>query len=142
MASLAAWDAEKLGHAHAAAGALLTYAEHTQGRSLPHVSQLKVQKANDLIDLPTSTRRNLELTQTLRGEDAPTLFSLLDTCMTGMGSRQLKQWLLNPPRDRQVAVDRLAAIEQLNDNSAAAQSGVAIWSKLREQLKGYRLPGV
>jgi DNA mismatch repair protein MutS len=53
-----------------------------------------------------------------------------------MGSRQLKQWLLNPPRDRQIAVDRLAAIGQLNDNSAAAQSGVAIWHRLREQLKG------
>jgi DNA mismatch repair protein MutS len=136
VASLAAWDADKLSHAHAAAGALLTYAEHTQGRSLPHVSQLKVQKANELIDLPTSTRRNLELTQTLRGEDSPTLFSLLDTCMTGMGSRQLKQWLLNPPRDRQVAVERLAALDQLNDNSAAAQSGMAIWARLREQLKG------
>ncbi|MSP36388.1 MAG: DNA mismatch repair protein MutS [Limnohabitans sp.] len=136
VASLTAWDADKLSHAHAAAGALLTYAEHTQGRTLPHVSQLKVQKANELIDLPTSTRRNLELTQTLRGEDSPTLFSLLDTCMTGMGSRQLKQWLLNPPRDRQVAVERLAAQDQLNDNSAAAQSGVAIWARLREQLKG------
>jgi DNA mismatch repair protein MutS len=136
VASLAAWDADKLSHAHAAAGALLTYAEHTQGRSLPHVSQLKVQKAKELIDLPTSTRRNLELTQTLRGEDSPTLFSLLDTCMTGMGSRQLKQWLLNPPRERQVAVERLAALDQLNDNSAAAQSGVAIWVRLREKLKG------
>jgi DNA mismatch repair protein MutS len=136
VAGLAAWDADKLSHAHAAAGALLTYAEHTQGRALPHVSQLKVQKANDLIDLPNSTRRNLELTQTLRGEDSPTLFSLLDTCMTGMGSRQLKQWLLNPPRDRQIAADRLAAISQLNDNSAAAHSGVAIWNRLREQLKG------
>jgi DNA mismatch repair protein MutS len=136
VVSLAAWDADKLSHAHAAAGALLTYAEHTQGRSLPHVSQLKVQKANELIDLPTSTRRNLELTQTLRGEDSPTLFSLLDTCMTGMGSRQLKQWLLNPPRDRQVAVERLAALDQLNDNSAAAQSGMAIWARLREKLKG------
>ena len=136
VASLAAWEADKLSHAHAAAGALLTYAEHTQGRTLPHVSQLKVQKANDLIDLPNSTRRNLELTHTLRGEDSPTLFSLLDTCMTGMGSRQLKQWLLNPPRDRQIAVERLAALEQLNDNSAAVQSGVTIWSRLREQLKG------
>ena len=32
--------------------------------------------------------------QTLRGEDSPTLFSLLDTCQTGMGSRLLKRWLL------------------------------------------------
>ena len=136
VASLAAWDAEKLNHAQAAAGALLTYAEHTQGRTLPHVSQLKIQKANDLIDLPSTTRRNLELTQTLRGEDAPTLFSLLDTCMTGMGSRQLKQWLLNPPRDRQVAVERLAAIAQLNDASAASSNGVSVCTRLREQLKG------
>jgi DNA mismatch repair protein MutS len=56
--------------------------------------------------------------------------------MTGMGSRQLKHWLLNPPRDRQIAVERLAALDQLNDNSAAVQSGVTIWSRLREQLKG------
>jgi DNA mismatch repair protein MutS len=56
--------------------------------------------------------------------------------MTGMGSRQLKQWLLNPPRERQVAVERLAALDQLNDNSAAVHSGVAIWVRLREQLKG------
>src|SRR5256885_9827051 len=42
-----------------------------------------------------ATRRNLELVKTLRGEDSPTLFSLLDTCMTGMGSRLLKAWLLD-----------------------------------------------
>jgi DNA mismatch repair protein MutS len=35
---------------------------------------------------------------TLRGEDSPTLFSLLDSCMTGMGSRLLKTWLLEPER--------------------------------------------
>ncbi|MFM7026249.1 MAG: DNA mismatch repair protein MutS, partial [Limnohabitans sp.] len=89
-ASLAAWNADTLHDAHAAAAALLTYAEHTQGRSLPHVQSIRVQRSDTLIDLPPATRRNLELVQTLRGEDAPTLFSLLDTCMTGMGSRMLK----------------------------------------------------
>jgi DNA mismatch repair protein MutS len=44
-----------------------------------------VQRDDELIDLPPTTRRNLELTQTLRGEDSPTLFSLLDTCMTRHG---------------------------------------------------------
>jgi DNA mismatch repair protein MutS len=96
-ASLSAWSAEDLAHAHAAAAALLAYAEHTQGRALSHVQQLRVQHGDALIDLPVTTRRNLELVQTLRGEDAPTLFSLLDTCMTGMGSRTLKRWLLEPP---------------------------------------------
>ena len=41
----------------------------------------------------TATRRNLELTETLRGQPAPTLFSLLDTCITSMGSRALRHAL-------------------------------------------------
>ncbi|MEY5027856.1 MAG: mismatch repair protein MutS [Pseudomonadota bacterium] len=127
-ASLAAWSADTLHDAHAAASALLTYAEHTQGRSLPHVQSIRVQRSDTLIDLPPATRRNLELVQTLRGEDAPTLFSLLDTCMTGMGSRMLKGWLLSPQRDRAQAQERLAAIAQLQASGA--------WSTLREQFKG------
>ena len=116
-ASLAAWNADTLHDAHAAAAALLTYAEHTQGRTLPHVQRVQVQRSDALIDLPASTRRNLELTQTLRGESAansPTLFALLDTCMTGMGSRLLKSWLLSPPRERDVARQRLMAIHTLS----------------------------
>ena len=116
-ASLAAWNADTLHDAHAAAAALLTYAEHTQGRTLPHVQRVQVQRSDALIDLPASTRRNLELTQTLRGESAansPTLFALLDTCMTGMGSRLLKSWLLSPPRERDVARQRLTAIHTLS----------------------------
>ena len=130
-ASLAAWSADTLGDAQAAAAALLTYAEHTQGRSLPHVQRVQVQRSDALIDLPASTRRNLELTQTLRGEDSPSLFSLLDTCMTGMGSRLLKSWLLSPPRDRQIATDRLQAQAVLR-----GESGTGPWNHLREQLKG------
>ncbi|HEY1104264.1 MAG TPA: DNA mismatch repair protein MutS, partial [Burkholderiaceae bacterium] len=100
VASLAAWGAEALPQGHAAAAALLAYAEHTQGRALSHLASLQVERPDELLDLPTTTRRNLELVQTLRGEDSPTLFSLLDTCMTGMGSRMLKHWLLAPRRDR------------------------------------------
>jgi DNA mismatch repair protein MutS len=127
VASLQAFSAEETVHAHAAASALLAYAEHTQGKALPHVRALRVQRDGELIDLPLTTRRNLELTQTLRGEDAPTLFSLLDTCQTGMGSRALKSWLLSPQRDRSAAQARLQAIGSLRDGHA---------NKLREQLKG------
>ncbi|MCB2039265.1 MAG: hypothetical protein KDF56_20425, partial [Ottowia sp.] len=86
-----------------AAAALLAYAEHTQGQALAHVRTLEVARAGDLIDLPPATLRNLEPTQTLRGEGAPTLLSLLDTCRSGMGSRALRQWLTGPARDRSVA---------------------------------------
>ncbi len=125
-ASLSSWNAQELSLAHAACAALLGYAEHTQGRALTHISHVQVQRSDELIDLPTTTRRNLELVQTLRGEDAPTLFSLLDTCMTGMGSRQLKSWLLTPRRDRAQAQLRLDAI-------ATLKSG--LWQTLRGQLK-------
>ena len=80
VASLAGFNAQALGTAQAAAAALLSYAEHTQGQALAHVHSLTVERSSDLLDLPPSTHRNLELTQTLRGEDAPTLLSLLDTC--------------------------------------------------------------
>lgn len=127
-ASLAAWGAEDLPQAHAAASALLAYAEHTQGRALTHVRGLHVERPGELIDLPQATRRNLELVQTLRGEDAPTLFSLLDTCMTGMGSRLLKSWLLTPHRDRSQAIARHDAIAALQADGS--------WQKLRTRLKG------
>jgi DNA mismatch repair protein MutS len=123
VASLAAWDAEEMHEAQAAAAALLAYAEHTQGRVLPHLQQLIVERADELIDLPAATRRNLELTQTLRGEAAPTLFSLLDSCTSGMGSRLLKRWLLEPRRDRSEARARLAAIAVLRGDRHADLGG-------------------
>ncbi|MGP1682798.1 MAG: DNA mismatch repair protein MutS, partial [Giesbergeria sp.] len=133
-ASLQAWGAEQLADAHAAAAALLHYAEHTQGRPLTHIHSLRVQRDGDLIDLPASTRRNLELVKTLRGDDAPTLFSLLDSCLTGMGSRLLRRWLLEPERDRSQARQRLAATAALRGDGERHQSGA--WSGLRAQLKG------
>jgi DNA mismatch repair protein MutS len=126
-ASLEAWGAQDLPLAQAAAAALLDYAEHTQGRALSHVQSVQVQRSDDFIDLPPSTRRNLELTQTLRGEDAPTLFSLLDSCQTGMGSRALKSWLLQPARARALAQQRIDALGALRQGA---------WQGLREQLKG------
>jgi len=113
VASLAGYSAQDLRAAQAAAAALLSYAEHTQGQALAHVRQLSVQRASDLLELPPTTHRNLELTQTLRGEDAPTLLSLIDTCRTGMGSRALRQWLTHPLRERRVATQRHDAIEAL-----------------------------
>jgi DNA mismatch repair protein MutS len=114
VASLAGFNAQDLGTAHAAAAALLAYAEHTQGRALAHVSTLAVQRASELLELPPATHRNLELTETLRGERAPTLLSLLDTCRSGMGSRALRHWLTHPLRDRAQASARHAAIAQLH----------------------------
>ena len=60
-----------------AAGALLGYAKLTQGQSIAHIRGLQVYSADQYVRMDAATRRNLEITQTLRGESAPTLLSLL-----------------------------------------------------------------
>ena len=109
----------------AAAGALLGYAKLTQGQSIAHVRAVQVYHADQYVRMDANTRRNLEITQTLRGEPAPTLLSLLDTCATNMGSRLLAHWLHHPLRDRNVLRARLDAVDELDDK----------FSAVREQLK-------
>jgi DNA mismatch repair protein MutS len=96
-----------------AAGALLGYAKLTQGQAINHIRSMQVYSADQYVRMDASTRRNLEITQTLRGEPAPTLLSLLDTCASNMGSRLLANWLHHPLRDRNVLRARLDAVEQL-----------------------------
>lgn len=99
-----------------AAGALLHYAQATQQApegSLPHIRSLTVERAADHLALDASTRRNLEITETLRGEPAPTLLSLLDGCATPAGSRLLRHWLANPLRRHDIPLARQAAIAEL-----------------------------
>jgi DNA mismatch repair protein MutS len=67
--------------------------------------------------MDAATRRNLELTETLRGTPAPTLMSRLDRCATGMGSRLLRQWLHHSLRDRVVVTARHEAVERLRGES-------------------------
>jgi DNA mismatch repair protein MutS len=132
VSSLQSWAAQDMSLAHAAAAALLSFAEHTQGRALSHVASLEVPRTSELLDLPPATLRNLELTQTLRGEDAPTLLSLLDTCRTGMGSRALRQWLTQPLRDRATARARHDAIACLLSPPMLEQGHEALREGLRQ----------
>ena len=96
-----------------AAGALLEYARATQGTAIAHVKALTVEHAGAFVRMDPATRRNLEISETIRGEPAPTLLSLLDTCATGMGSRWLRQALHHPLRDRAVVRARHGAVAAL-----------------------------
>ena len=125
--SLEAFGAQGLHRAQAAAAALLSYAEQTQGRLLSHVTDLQVERGCDTVQLDATARRNLELTLTLRGEPAPTLMSLLDVCQTPAGSRLLGQWLAAPAREQRVARGRHAAITALHAGP---------WQELRASLRG------
>ncbi|HEX2531143.1 MAG TPA: DNA mismatch repair protein MutS [Burkholderiaceae bacterium] len=117
VTTLAGFGADHLSAALGAAGALLRYAQSTQGKSLQHVRTLAVESENEFIGLDTATRRNLELTETIRSQEtaspAPTLFSVLDHCRTAMGSRLLRHWLHHAIRDQSIAQARHAAIDAL-----------------------------
>ncbi|WP_298393457.1 DNA mismatch repair protein MutS [uncultured Azonexus sp.] len=116
VASLAGFGAEGLKPAIAAAGALLQYAQATQSGKLPHLRGLTVEIEGAYLGLDLATRRNLELTETLRGQPSPTLFSLLDNCVTSMGSRLLRHTLHHPLRDRAIPAARHGAVEALLDD--------------------------
>ncbi|MEW5903381.1 MAG: DNA mismatch repair protein MutS [Pseudomonadota bacterium] len=111
---LAGFGCEEFTLGLSAAGALLGYAKLTQGQSIAHIRGAQVYSADRYVRMDAATRRNLEITQTLRGEPAPTLLSLLDTCATNMGSRLLAHWLHHPLRDREVLRARLDAVDELD----------------------------
>jgi DNA mismatch repair protein MutS len=119
VATLTGFGADGLGAAFGAAGALLRYAQSTQGRGLQHVLSLTTETENEFIGLDAATRRNLELTETIRGQESPTLFSLLDHCRTAMGSRLLRHWLHHARRDQAIARARHAAIAALAASDTA-----------------------
>ena len=105
-----------LSAAVAAAGALLEYVKHTQRTALPHITALSVEKFSQYIQLDAATRRNLEIDTTLRGEAAPTLYSLLNTTQTPMGARLLRHWLHHPLREQNLVAKRHEAVAELKYN--------------------------
>ncbi|MEP7311866.1 MAG: DNA mismatch repair protein MutS [Pseudomonadota bacterium] len=111
---LAGFGAEHLDLALRAAGALLQYARDTQRIALPHVRALAVQRSRDGLALDAVTRRNLELDRSLTGNEDATLFAVLDTTATAMGSRELRRWLNLPLTQRLPLRERYAAVATLS----------------------------
>ncbi|MDB5810972.1 MAG: mismatch repair protein MutS [Betaproteobacteria bacterium] len=126
---LAAFGLNGLPAATCAAGALIEYARATQGNSISHVTSLAVEHAAAYLSIDPSTRRNLEISETIRGEPAPTLLSLFDTCTTSMGSRLMRHTLHHPLRDQKVIGERLDAVAILSADFAAKNIA------LRNELK-------
>jgi DNA mismatch repair protein MutS len=110
---------EGMDRALSAAGALLAYARATQRQALAHVNMLVAEHDGQWLRMDGATRRNLELTQSLRDTNqskAPTLFSLLDSCSTSMGSRWLRHCIHHPVSDRTIACARHEAVDVLQNH--------------------------
>ena len=95
---------------------LLYYLHVKQLKDLDHLNNAIMLKRDDYLSMNIHTIRNLELVETLRlKERQNSLIWLLDKTKTAMGSRMLKQMLLNPLRDKEEINKRLDKIEKLNN---------------------------
>ena len=101
-----------------AAGALLKYLEETQKNSLSHLSRLTTYTTGNYMVLDSSTRRNLELVETLREKQKRgSLLWVLDKTKTAMGARTLRKYVEQPLIDKASIKKRQDAIEELKNTA-------------------------
>lgn len=113
-----------------AAGALLKYLIETQKRDLSHITALSVYASGKYMLLDSSTRRNLELCETLRDKQKRgSLLWVLDKTKTAMGARTLRKFIEQPLIDRKMIEDRLDAVDELVHNAIS-----------REEIREYLSP--
>jgi DNA mismatch repair protein MutS len=97
-----------------AAAAIIDYLKNTQKTSQDQINALKYYQTGDYLFIDATTRRNLELIQTARDKSYKgSLLWVLDKTRTSMGSRLLRQWLLQPLLEPAKIEQRLEAVEEL-----------------------------
>ncbi len=100
-----------------AAGAVMQYLKETQKSSLEHITRLQTYVTGKYMILDGSTRRNLELTETLREKQKRgSLLWVLDKTKTAMGARLLRSCIEQPLLEQEEINERLAAVEELKEN--------------------------
>lgn len=105
-----------------AAGAILTYLQNTHMSSLAQISGLRHYSTESFMVLDQFTRRNLELTQTIRsGKTRGSLLDILDSTVTAMGARLLRSWINQPLLDIKRLNARLDAVDTLTRDEVIRQ---------------------
>ena len=113
-----------------AAGALLKYLYETQKTTLEHLTQIQPYSTNRFMVIDSSTRRNLELVETLREKQKRgSLLWVLDKTKTAMGARMLRSFIEQPLIEKEKIEERLDALEELNSHMIT-----------REELREYLNP--
>jgi DNA mismatch repair protein MutS len=104
-----------------AAGGLLQYLGETQLSGLSQVAELVTYSVDDFMTLDAQTRRNLELSESSRGERRHSLIAVLDQTRTPMGARLLRQWINQPLLEVEPIRDRLDKVEWFVTNGLARE---------------------
>ncbi|WP_274365265.1 DNA mismatch repair protein MutS [Paenibacillus thermotolerans] len=108
---------------------MLSYLHETQKRSLTHIGSIRAYETNAYMTLDPFTRKNLELTETVRDRSKKgSLFWLLDRTVTAMGARMLRRWMDKPLLSVDAINRRLDAVEAFHRN-------VLLRDEVREALK-------
>lgn len=111
--SLSGFDVQGMHAGICAAGALLHYLKSTQTVDIAHITGIVHDKSSNLVLLDKNAQRNLELLSNLNGNDQGSLLAILDETRTLMGSRLLRNMLVNPLRNNQELNYRLDVVEAL-----------------------------
>ncbi len=112
-----------------ASGAILAYLQDTQRGALAQLTAIRTYTTSHFMTLDSATRRNLELTETIReGSKRGSLLDVLDRTVTPMGGRLLRTWIGQPLLDRARLEARLDAVEALAGSGTAR---AAVREKLR-----------
>ncbi len=120
----------KLDLAQCASGALISYLDSTQMVELRHIEKVKIYKIEQLMMLDTSSRRSLEITETMReSKKRGSLLWVLDKTSTSMGGRKLRQWIEQPLLDVNEINLRLDGVSELKDS-------FMVRNELMELLRG------
>lgn len=113
-----------------AAGALFLYLQETQKTALSHMACIRPYSAEKYMLIDSSSRRNLELVETLREKQKRgSLLWVLDKTKTAMGARTLRSYVEQPLIDQEEIENRLSAIEELNEHPM-----------LRDEIREYLQP--
>ncbi len=110
-------EKNKFSMAYIAAGALLKYLSEIQKANLEHINHLEVYESDKFMKIDIATRRNLEITETMRDKNKKgSLLWVLDSTNTAMGARLLHSWLDRPLISVDRIKERLNAVEVLKNN--------------------------
>ena len=113
-----------------AAAAIILFLQETHKSILKHLHSLSVYSNDTCLEMDYTTRRNLELSSTLReGRREGSLLGILDQCCTAMGKRNLKRWIEQPLKNIAEINTRLDAVQELKEN-------LALRSEIQEILNG------
>jgi DNA mismatch repair protein MutS len=128
VSTLEGFGLKSLPLAMRAAGGILQYLKETDAESLNLLTNLRVYSTSEFMALDSATRRNLELTETLQGDLKGSLLGILDTTVTPMGRRMIRQWVSQPLLDEN-------RIKIRQEGVADFYSRAMLRAELRERLK-------